>query len=186
MRSLAPLPLLFALGSFGCASAPAPEESAALPDVAAKGSPYAGLEAPAAVERFLELAIPYDMGSAHLVDELATSYEASLAAAVTAQLERLEALGGTEAPVPAAEDDPELQRLLLVRVGCRWAERAGEAGAERRRQLLFALGEAVGDVTNPQYRRWLRSNERDRACLEAIAQARSQAVSRAERGPGPR
>ena len=135
--------------------------------VVESGSPWEGLAADAAVDRFLELSIPYDMGNAYLATSLASSYGGSLVPPITT---RLSALGPDTA-------DADLRRLLLVRAGCRWAYRyredaypplATDAIRQRRRDLLVSLGEAVAALHGTPYRFWLNHLEEDQACLVAI------------------
>ncbi len=155
-------------GALGCAGTGASSDEGAEPLVVSDpGSPWHGLAAGEAVDRFLELSIPYDLDNTHLIDDLATSYGASLVPALTTELGGI----GPEA------SEPDLRRFLLVRVGCRWADRYREDAVvqtpsdeilDRRRALLVSLGEAVGDIDSATYRSWLRNIDEDRRCLRVI------------------
>jgi len=161
--------LLGGAAVLGCASTDAATEDVGAPpppEVSAEG-PWKGLKADEAVDRFLELAIPYDMSNTYLIANLAESYGADLATAIAGRL----------AAIPADASDADLQRFLLVRVGCRWEHGHGRSGfagaptdplAEQRRNLLRSLGAAVGEIGNPTYRGWLDNLQVDRECLREI------------------
>jgi hypothetical protein len=167
-----PLPLLLLLaGLLACASTgdSDAEDAGDLPPVSAS-SPWRGLGPEEAVDRFLELSVPYDISNTHLIDNLAGSYGGGLATALGARLDAM--------PADSASDaDLDLERFLLVRTGCRWANRYRDdaVGVEvdeelraRRRDLLRHLGDAIGRVRDPLYRSWLDNVEEDRECLHAI------------------
>ncbi len=136
-------------------------------------SPWHGLKAEAAVERFLELSIPYELSNAYLVDSLSSAYDTSLAPALARALDAIE----------GESDEADLERLLLFRVGCRWALQRGAAapadGAnelreERRRTLLRHMSAAVDAMRSSSYRAWLANSQTDLECLDKIAALRAK------------
>ena len=151
----------------GCATSPdETDENTPSVDAAPPGSPWEGLTPAEATEHFLERTIPYDGSNTYLIDNLAGSYEGDLADALARRLDQVD---------PNAAE-PDLERFLLSRVGCRWVRRQDAlAGAEpdpalleRRQRLLHSIDEAVGRIEHPTYRHWLWNLQEDRDCWRSI------------------